>query len=97
MAAKPSPPQPWHPATYAKADAYALKALARGEASAEQQKRAIEWIVYEAAKHDDMSFRPGGLDGDRATTFAEGRRFVGLQVLKLVQMRADVIERMKDA
>lgn len=91
----PHPPEPWLPVPFAKADAYAIKALARGEATEEQQKRALEWFVYTASVADDLSYRPG-VDGDRATAFAEGRRFVGLQTLKLVNIRSDVLEKMRD-
>lgn len=40
-----------------------------------------------------MSFRPGGDDGKRETDFAEGRRFVGNQIIKLTKAS---IGQMKD-
>lgn len=81
------------PPDYSKADVYALKALAAGNASEGQQKRALAWIVNAAARTYDLSFSPAS---DRETSFAEGRRFVGLQVVKLVNMPGDVLQRMKD-
>jgi hypothetical protein len=59
----------------------ALKALASGNASADQQKNALHWIITDNARAYDLSFRPGS-GGDRDTAFAEGRRFVGLQIIR---------------
>lgn len=81
------------PADYSKADVFAVKALASGTANDHQQKRALEWIVRMAARTYDVSFSPAS---DRETSFAEGRRFVGLQVVKLVNMPGELLQRMKD-
>jgi len=67
---------PWEPA-----DASALQALTRGEASPEQQRRALDWIVKVGAGTYNVSFMPGQAD---STAFAEGRRYVGLQIVKLL-------------
>lgn len=80
--------EPWASTPWAKGDAYALKAVAEGIASEHQQKRAMGWIMH-ACGIRDLSFRP---DNARATDFAEGKRFVGLQIAKLVHLPADVIE-----
>ncbi len=82
------PREPWKPAAYETADAYALKALRDGEATPEQQVRALDWIVMTACETYNMSYRPGGPDGDRDTAFAEGKRFVGLQIVKMLNLRA---------
>jgi len=76
---------PWLPVAYDKADAAAIQALRRGEATAGQQLRAIEFIVEVICARNDMSFRPGP-EGDRDTAFAEGRRFVGNQIVKLAKL-----------
>lgn len=68
-----------------KADAAALQAMRRGEATPDQQIRAMEWIVGTASMRNGMSFYPGP-DGDRDTAFAEGRRFVGNQIVKITNM-----------
>lgn len=67
-----------------KADAVAIRATAAGEATPEQQKRAIECIIARIACADDLSFRADDHGGLRETDFAEGKRFVGLQVRKLI-------------
>ena len=73
------------PARYEDPDTYAIKALAAGVANEGQQKRALEWIINTLCGTYDMSFRPGA-EGDRDTTFAEGRRYVGLQLVKQIKL-----------
>jgi len=80
-------PQPWHPARYEDADIYAVQALAGGTANSGQQKRALEWILIDLCGVRDLSFRTGAEEGRRATDFAEGKRFVGLQIAKLMNLR----------
>ena len=78
---------PWLPARYEPHDVVAFQALARGTANGEQQKRCLAWIIEQAADTYGMSFRPGGAEGDRDTVFAEGRRFVGNQVVKMLKLK----------
>jgi hypothetical protein len=78
--------QPWHQPPADEYDIRAVKALAAGVASDSQQKRALDWIIRCAAGTYDLSFRPGQ-DGNRATDFSEGKRFVGLQLVRLVNMK----------
>jgi hypothetical protein len=80
-------PQPWDPPPANEYDIRAVKALAAGMASDAQQRRALDWIIHRAAGTYDLSFRPGGEDGRRATDFSEGKRFVGLQLVRLVNMK----------
>ena len=88
MARKPVSPA-IAPAEWSEHDAYAIKALVTGTANEGQQKRAINWIISAAAKTYDVSFSPVS---DRETSFAEGRRFVGLQVVKLINMPAELLK-----
>jgi hypothetical protein len=85
--------EPWAATQWTKADAYALKALANGTANEAQQKRALDWILRTCGLRD-LSFRP---ESDRATAFAEGKRFVGLQIAKMMQLPAGVIEAAENA
>jgi hypothetical protein len=82
---------PWKPPPYEDADAGALQALARGTATAEQQKRALDWIVTKAAGSYDWPYRPG-LD-DRDTNVALGRMFVGQQIVKLLKIKIGLLRR----
>jgi len=84
-APKPKSSAPWMPVKYVKADVAALQAMRRGEANADQQVRALEYILETICDRNGMSFRPGP-DGARETDFAEGRRFVGNQIVKLVNL-----------
>ena len=71
---------PWLPFLgYKNSDIHAIKNLYLGEASPEQQTRAIEFIVKSLCKTYDLSYRS---DSERDTAFAEGMRHVGLQIVK---------------
>jgi hypothetical protein len=74
------------PVEYDKADANALQALQRGEADPEQQRRALDWIIHKACMTYDQTFFPGGAEGERYSNFAQGRRFVGTQIIKLLSL-----------
>lgn len=77
---------PWESADHNPEVVYAVRALFENTALPHQQKLAWEWIMYVTAAgpgFQDLSFRPGA-DGQRATDFAEGKKFVGLQLLKML-------------
>lgn len=84
---------PWFPPAYTDFDAASIQAVARGEADAGQQVQALKYIVETLAGCYDVAFRPGGLEGDRATAFAEGRRFVGLQIVKLTKLNIGALRK----
>lgn len=77
--------QPFYPAPYDEKITGAVKALAAGNANAGQQKLALNWIINAVCGTYDLSYRPGA-DGDRNTTFAEGKRFVGMQIVKQTKL-----------
>lgn len=80
----PKLPAPWVPVEGVKADAAALQAMQHGEATPDQQARAMEFIIAKIGGFRHTSYRPGGHDGDRDTAFAEGRRFVGNEIMRFV-------------
>lgn len=82
---------PWLPAQYDLADASALQALARGEATPDMQKRALRWIIDRAADTYGFSYRPGA--NDRDTNLALGRQFVGQQIVKLLNVNLAALRR----
>ena len=90
MAQKPPPGAAWAPAPYDPADIGAIQALGRGEAQPHQQTRALKWIVEAVCGTYDQSFRP---DSERETAFAEGRRFVGLTLVKATKMDISKLKR----
>lgn len=73
---------PHIPASYEVADVAAFQALQRGDASAEQQQRALRWVIEQGAGAYEFHFYPS----DRETAFALGRGFVGQQVVKLLKL-----------
>ena len=77
--------QPWQPAEYTAEIVGALQALARGEARADQQAQALTYIIEELAATYQPEFHP---DGERVSAFMGGRRFVGLQLVKLLHVNA---------
>lgn len=85
----------WVPPAYEMRDLDALRALANGEADPHQQIVALDWIVKHAAGTYDLSFRSAADGGDRDTAFAEGRRFVGLQIVKIVTLAKPVVAAMR--
>ncbi len=87
----PDHPRAWHPPEYDVADVHAVRALETGNANPDQQKRALGWIIRNGCGTYDLSFRP---ESDRETSFAEGRRFVGLMIVKLLNMPANVLAQM---
>ncbi|RWN31761.1 hypothetical protein [Mesorhizobium sp.] len=74
---------PLAPASYDDLDVEAIKAVAAGNASEGQQKRALHWIVHQAAMTFDEPFVPGQQDVSDHLT---GRMNVGRQILKLVNV-----------
>ena len=77
--------QPFEPAQYDNSIVAATRALANGEANEGQQQLFWKWLIEEVSGYFDLSFRPGGDDGRRLSDFAEGKRFVGSQCLKMLQ------------
>lgn len=80
--------EPWIPPAWELPDAAALQALVRGDANPDQQQRALKYVIETLCGTYDMSFRSGKPD---ETAFAEGKRFVGLQLVKLVRVNLPAI------
>lgn len=80
---------PFGPAKYSRLDAYAIKAVANGTATEGQQQRAMQWIIQAAAMTYDETFVPGQPD---VSGFLAGRRSVGLQIVKLINIPIDLIK-----
>ena len=59
----------------------ALKALARGEATPDQQTLVLDIIVKKFARAFEMSYIPGSSD---ASAFRAGRGFVGQKITKYI-------------
>jgi hypothetical protein len=84
---------PWKPAKWDYPDAAAIQALAQGNATEGQQKRALRFIVEGLCATYDMSYRP---DSQRDTDFAEGKRHVGNQIVKLTKVNLNAMKLAKE-
>lgn len=75
---------PWLAPPYDPANAYAMQALSRGDASPHQQRKALDFIVKTLCRAESMSFEPpaGNDDGRRASDFAEGKRWIAYMIRK---------------
>lgn len=84
-------PPPFTPATWDIADVAAIQACNNGTATPEQQKRAMQWIYTQAAATNDFEYRTDGRDH----AFASGRRFVGLQINKLLMLSVPALQELE--
>ena len=60
----------------------AVRLLAAGEASAHHQKMVFDFVVNDLCDSYGMSYRP---DDHSATDFAEGKRWVGMQLVRFMK------------
>ncbi len=72
------------PAAYDKEVLYAFRALFEGKANDGQQKRAMQWLMFNACHIGLVSFA----DSERETAFLEGQRSIGVQLAKLREPEA---------
>lgn len=84
-------PLAYEPAKWEIADVVAIQACADGTADATQQKRVINWLIHNAACTDDVDYRTN----EREHVFTSGRRFVGLQLRKLIGLNVAAIQQSK--
>jgi len=86
------PAPAYRPPVYDIADAYAIKATAIGEATPDQQRRAMRWIVEQAAANYEWGFQA---EGPRETDVLLGRQFVGRQLVKIINLSGDALAAMQ--
>lgn len=80
--------EPWAPPEgVSAAEVAALKALANGTASPDQQKRALDFIIHRVAGTYEEVYCPGE-EGNRDTAYALGKRRVGTYIVTL--LNADI-------
>lgn len=85
--AKPPIGAPYAPQEYEDADVLAFKALKAGKPNDVQCRRVLNWI-HRTCGTDDLEWRP---DDERHSSFASGKRFVGLQVKKLTDLPNELL------
>lgn len=74
-----------------KDEASAVKALGRGDAGADQQRKALDWILKKVCQIGGVSFDPD----PHIAAFNEGKRFVGLQILYVLNEPMTAFEKPK--
>lgn len=72
--------EPWSPTPATDDVIRAVKAMNEGKASDVQQRRVVDWL-FEVTGTRDLEFRP---ESERASAFASGKRWVGLQLGKMI-------------
>lgn len=83
---------PYHPVEYEAKHATAVQLLAQGECPEHLQKEFLDWLINVACGTYDQSFRPD----THLTAFAEGRRFVGNQVIKMLKLNPAEIRKREE-
>jgi hypothetical protein len=69
--------------------AASIKALAKGEADSEQQVKALNWIITECAGTYESVYFPESV---RQSDFASGKRFVGNQIVGIINMSMAIFD-----
>jgi len=78
---------PYFPVPYEAHHVGAVQALLRGDCAENQQKEFMRWLIEGCCGTYDQSFRVDPY----STAFAEGRRFVGNQVVKMSRLDAKLV------
>lgn len=78
---------PWVPTVPTKSEVAAVKALFVGNANAAQQGFIINYLMRMTGARD-LETRPD----ERASTFAGGKRFVGLQFVRTSQLTSESVK-----
>ena len=72
---------PWADVQFTEGEIASIKAFAS------QHRIGFEAIVRKVCRFDGISFAMGGEEGRRETDFAEGKRWVGKQLLNVVALQ----------
>lgn len=72
------------PVPYDKEVLYSFRALFEGKANEGQQKRAMQWLLFNACHIGQVSMNAN----DRVTAFLEGQRSIGVQIARLREPEA---------
>lgn len=93
----------WQPSEYDIKDIRAVQALAIYAQQPDEMKskqlapapsdvkRALDWIVNKAAQTYESTFVPNDPSG-RIAAFIDGRRSVGMQIIKLISLKPEPFE-----
>lgn len=81
---------PYLPPEIAQEQAWAVKALLFGTASEAEQGLAVRFLLHALCEVDAMTYRPD----ERDHVFADGKRFVGHQIVRIGRMEPGAIAKL---
>ena len=81
---------PYLPPIIAQEQAWAIKSLFAGTASPAEQGMALRFVLHRLCEVDKMTYRPDVRDH----AFADGKRFVGSELLKINRMDPEAIAKL---
>ena len=85
----------WETIDYTADETTLVQLINAGAANAGQQREFLAFVVNRLCRTYDVSFDP---DSARASDFAEGRRFAGLQLVTMTKLNVSALrEREKQA
>lgn len=85
----------WETIDYTADETTLVQLMNAGAANEGQQKQFLAFVVNRLCRTYDVSFDP---ESPRASDFAEGRRFVGLQLVTMTKLNVSALrEREKQA
>lgn len=85
--------KPYAPPDTLLSEAYALQSLERGEATPDQQIKALSWIINKCCGTYDLPYRP---ESSRDSDFAAGKMFVGQQIVKFIKTNLSIYKEEED-
>jgi hypothetical protein len=85
--------EPWSPVELTSDKAAVFQAIAAGNASEEQQKRFMSWLMTQVCCVNDLEFRP---DSFSSTSFASGKRYVGTQLQKHLSASVGALQKREE-
>lgn len=87
---------PWLPVQlrpgFKKHHAAFVQAFARGDLDKEGQIQLFDFLINIHCGTYDLSFREDKDGGERATNFAEGKRFIGMELVKLSKLNLSLLK-----
>ena len=84
---------PWQDPRIERYDVMAMKAVATGTANEGQQKHVLRFIIEVIAGTYGETYWP---DSERHSTFAQGRRYCGLQIVNMCNLTATDLDRLDE-
>jgi hypothetical protein len=83
---------PYAPVEYEAQNVSAVQLLQQGECPEHLQQEFLRWLIEDVARTYDQSYRVDPYN----TAFAEGKRFVGNTVVKMLKLKASKVAEEND-